>query len=67
MNIKWVKAFFPGFWNVHGAQSDKKHSINKLRQSSVYMDNTGNLLPGSLHICRQCHTVAHTHSNKQAD
>lgn len=24
MNIERVKAFFPGFWNVHGAQSDKK-------------------------------------------
>lgn len=24
MNIEWVKAFFLGFWNVHGAQSDKK-------------------------------------------
>lgn len=24
MNIERVKAFFLGFWNVHGARSDKK-------------------------------------------
>lgn len=51
---------------------ENKNEINKSQQSSVYMDNTGKLLSGSLHTCRlrltaHTHTRALTQTNKQAD